>query len=62
MTDQQAAAASWSQDAAGVTGAKTPEGDMTPQQAEQAIEAQWKTEGHNIVQSKGGGLDGLIIP
>jgi hypothetical protein len=62
MTDAQAAAASWSQDAAGVTGSQTPEGNMTPQQAEQAIAAQWKAEGHNIVQSKGGGLDTLIIP
>jgi hypothetical protein len=62
MTDAQAASASWSQDAAGITGAQTPEGNMTPQQAEQAIAAQWKAEGHNIVQSKGGGLDTLILP
>jgi hypothetical protein len=32
------------------------------EQAEQAIASQWKTEGRNIVQSKGGGLDTLILP
>jgi hypothetical protein len=62
MTDAQAAAASWSQDAAEVTGARTPGGNMTPQQAEQEIAAQWKAEGRNVIQSRGGGLDGLVIP
>jgi hypothetical protein len=42
MTDQQAAAASWSQDAAAVTGARTPGGDMTWQQAGQAARQQWQ--------------------
>jgi hypothetical protein len=42
MSDQQAAAASWSQDAAEITGAKTPGGNMTPQQAGQAIKQQWE--------------------
>lgn len=62
MTDAQAASASWSQDAAGLTGSQTPEGNMTPQQAQQAIDAQWKTVGHEVAESKGGGLDALIIP
>lgn len=62
MTDAQAAAASWSQDAAGVTGAQTPGGNMTPQQAENAIRSQWDEVGHEVVQSKGGGLDSLIAP
>jgi hypothetical protein len=42
MTDQQAAKASWSQDAAEVTGAATPGGSMTWQQAEGAIGQQWR--------------------
>ena len=50
------------QDAAGLTGAQTPESNMTPQQAQQAIDAQWKTVGHEVAESKGGGLDALIIP
>jgi hypothetical protein len=41
MTDQQAAAASWSQDAAGVTGQQTPGGQMTWGQAGQAAQQQW---------------------
>jgi hypothetical protein len=51
MTDAQAAAASWSQDAAEVTGAKTPEGNMTWQQAQQQIAAQWKAEGKDVLQN-----------
>lgn len=51
MTDAQAAAASWSQDAAGITGAKTPEGNMTWQQAQQQIAAQWKAEGKDVLQN-----------
>jgi hypothetical protein len=62
MSDAQAANASWSQDAAQVTGAQTPGGNMTPQQAEKAIIAQWKAEAGDVVKSKGGGLDGLILP
>ena len=41
MSDQQAAAGSWSQDAAGVTGADTPGGRMTWGQAGQAAAQQW---------------------
>ncbi len=41
MTGQQAAAASWSQDAAGVTGQDTPGGAMTWGQAGQAARRQW---------------------
>jgi len=41
MSDQQAASASWSQDAAGVTGADTPGGQMTWGQAGQAAQQQW---------------------
>jgi hypothetical protein len=51
MTDAQAAAGSWSQDAAGITGAKTPDGNMTWQQAEQQIEAQWKAEGKDVLEN-----------
>ncbi|HEX8007994.1 MAG TPA: hypothetical protein VF482_16375 [Trebonia sp.] len=49
MTDQQAAAASWSQDAAGVTGAQTPDGNMTWQQAGQAAEKQWEGVGQTAL-------------
>jgi len=41
MTDQQAAAASWTQDAAAATGAQTPGGQMTWGQAGQAAGQQW---------------------
>lgn len=51
MTDQQAAAGSWSQDAAGITGAQTPSGNMTWQQAQQQIAAQWKAEGQDVLQN-----------
>jgi hypothetical protein len=51
MTDQQAAAASWSQDAAMVTGAQTPESDMTPQQGMQAVEQQWKGVGQTAMNT-----------
>jgi len=51
MTDQQAAAASWSQDAAGVTGARTQGGSMTWQQAGQAAEAQWEGVGQTAVST-----------
>jgi hypothetical protein len=50
-TDQQAAAGSWSQAAAGITGAKTPSGDMTWQQAQQQITQQWETEGKDVLQN-----------
>jgi hypothetical protein len=49
MTDQQAAAASWSQDAAEVTGAQTPDGNMTWQQAGQATEKQWEGVGQTAL-------------
>jgi hypothetical protein len=42
MTDQQAAQASWSRDAAEVTGAQTPGGPMTWQQAGGAVGQQWQ--------------------
>ena len=42
MSDQQAASASWSQDAAEVTGASTPGGDTTFQQLPGIAEQQWK--------------------
>jgi hypothetical protein len=51
MTDQQAAAASWSQDAAGLTGARTPGGDMTWQQAGQAAEKQWEGVGQTALSA-----------
>jgi hypothetical protein len=49
MTDQQAAAASWSQDAAGITGAQTPGGNMTWQQAGQAVKQQWEGVGQTAL-------------
>ncbi|MGA2829975.1 MAG: hypothetical protein ABSF03_28145 [Streptosporangiaceae bacterium] len=49
MSDQQAAAASWSQDAAGVTGARTPGGDMTWRQAGQAAGQQWEGAGQTAL-------------
>lgn len=51
MTDQQAAAASWSQDAAEVTGAQTQGGDMTPQQALQAMKQQWEGVGQTALNT-----------
>jgi hypothetical protein len=41
LTDQQAASASWSEDAGLITGQDTPEGQMTWSQAEQAAGQQW---------------------
>jgi hypothetical protein len=51
MTDQQAAAASWSQDGALITGAKTPDGDMTWQQAGQAVKQQWEGVGQTAMNT-----------
>ena len=51
MTDQQAAAASWSEDAAGITGAKTPESSMTPQQAAEAMKQQWDGVGQTAMDT-----------
>lgn len=51
MTDQQAAAASWSQDAALVTGAQTQGGDMTAQQAADAMKQQWAGVGHTAMNT-----------
>ena len=45
MTDAQAAQASWSQDAAEVTGAQTQGGNMTWAQARSAAAQQWKAVG-----------------
>lgn len=42
LTDQQAASASWSTDAAGLTGKQTQEGNMTWGQAGKAAEQQWQ--------------------
>jgi hypothetical protein len=55
MTDAQAAQASWSQDAAAVTGAQTPEGSMTWAQAGSAAAQQWKAVGRAELN----GMDGL---
>ena len=51
MSDQQAASASWSQDAAGITGAQTQGGDMTPQQALDATKQQWKGVGQTAMNT-----------
>ena len=50
MTDQQATSASWSQDAAGVTGTATPGGQMTLGQAGQAAQQQWTAVGSEAVR------------
>jgi hypothetical protein len=51
MSDQQAAAASWSQDAAEITGAQTQGGDMTPRQAVQAMKQQWDGVGQTAMST-----------
>jgi hypothetical protein len=51
MTDQQAASASWSQDAAMVTGAHTQGGDMTSQQAVQDMKQQWEGVGQTAMNT-----------
>jgi hypothetical protein len=51
MTDQQAAAASWSQDAAMVTGAHTEGGDMTWSQAGDAMKQQWQAVGTDVMNT-----------
>lgn len=51
MTSQQAESASWSQDAAMVTGAHTPEGDMTPGQGVDAVKKQWETVGQEAMNT-----------
>jgi hypothetical protein len=50
LSDQQAAAASWSQDEGVITGQETPEGQMTWGQAEQAAGQQWAAVGGQIKQ------------
>jgi hypothetical protein len=51
MSDQQAAAASWSQNAAEITGAQTQGGDMTPRQAAQAMKQQWDGVGQTAMST-----------
>jgi hypothetical protein len=51
MTDQQAAAASWSEDAAMVTGAHTQGGDMTWSQAADAVKQQWQGVGTDVMNT-----------
>jgi hypothetical protein len=59
MTDAQAAQASWSQDAAGITGAQTQGGDMTWAQAGSAAEQQW-TAVEQSAASKPDGIPGAV--
>ncbi len=47
LTDEQAAQASWSQDAAEVTGAPTPGGGITFEQAGQQADRQWTQVGQD---------------
>jgi hypothetical protein len=54
MTDGQAAQASWSQDAAGITGAQTPGGDLTLSQAGSQAARQWQQVGHDELNGPGG--------
>lgn len=49
LSDQQAASASWSQDAALVTGARTTEGNMTFSQAGQTAEKEWEGVGSDAL-------------
>jgi hypothetical protein len=49
MSDQQAAAGSWAQDASELTRARTPGGDMTWQQAGQAAGKQWEGVGQTAL-------------
>ena len=56
MTDQQAAQASWSQDAAQVTGAQPPEGSTTWSQAGSEAAQQWKAAGRTAAD----GPDGIV--
>jgi hypothetical protein len=51
MTDDQAASASWSQDAALLTGEQTPGGSMTPQQGLQAMRQQWEGVGQTAMST-----------
>jgi hypothetical protein len=60
LTDQQAANASWSQDAAMITGARTPDGNMTWAQAGQEIMQQWEAEGKDVRQN--GRMSALLNP
>src|SRR6201996_1638527 len=55
LTDQQAASSSWSVDAAGITGAQTPEGDLTWSQVGSQASQQWTQVGKDEL----GGPDGL---
>jgi hypothetical protein len=50
VTEQQAASASWSQDAAGVTGEETPGGQMTWSQAGQTAQQQWTAVGRRALR------------
>jgi hypothetical protein len=50
MSDQQAASASWSQDAALITGAQTQGGNMTWSQAGQTAANEWEGVGKDAVQ------------
>jgi hypothetical protein len=56
MTDQQAAPASWSQDAAQVTGAQPPGGSTTWSQAGSEAAQQWKAVGRTAAD----GPDGIV--
>jgi hypothetical protein len=50
LSDQQAASASWSQDAGVITGAQNPEGNMTFSQAGQTAAKEWEGVGKDAVQ------------
>lgn len=62
MSSAQAAKASWSQDAAIFTGAKTPGQDMTAKQASQEIRQQWDTVGKEAVAGAKVQTDSLLNP
>jgi hypothetical protein len=54
LTDGQAASASWSEDAAGITGAQTPEGNLTWSQVAGQAGQQWKQVGQDELNGPDG--------
>jgi hypothetical protein len=54
LTDEQAAQASWSQDAAGITGAQTTEGNVTWSQVGDQAAKQWQQVGRDELNGPDG--------
>lgn len=62
LTDQQAAASSWSEDAAAITGQQTPGGQLTWSQAGQAAGQQWTAVAGQAEQRASNPVAGLEGP